>query len=91
MPSVRADIHPSSRRRIALVVLALLLGVVFAYPGSGLRLGWSSAVDGGIHRFRTFVCGRYPGLVLSLGLLACWFDPMSASQPPDRSVSRWPS
>jgi hypothetical protein len=44
--SVRSDIRALSRRRIALVVLALILGLGFAYPGSGLLLGWSSAVDG---------------------------------------------
>lgn len=70
MTSVSSDIGASSGRRIALVVLALILGVGFAYPGSGLLLGWSSAVDGGIHRFHTIVWGIHTGMVLSLGLLA---------------------
>ena len=70
MPSVLSDIRPSSRRRIALVVPTLVLGVVFAYPGSGLLLGWSSTEDGGIHRFHTVVWGVHTGMVLSVGLLA---------------------
>lgn len=69
-PLVRSDIRPSPRPRIALVVLALILGVLFAYPGSGLLLGWSSTVDGGIHRFHTVVWGVHTGLALSVGLLA---------------------
>jgi hypothetical protein len=68
--SVRSDVRASSRRRIALVALALILGVGFAYPGSGLLWGWSSGLDGGIHRFHTVVWGIHTGLVLSLGLLA---------------------
>jgi hypothetical protein len=59
-----------SRRQIALVVLALLLAVLFAYPGSGLPLGWSSAEHGGIHRFHTVVWGIHTGLLLSGGLFA---------------------
>jgi hypothetical protein len=47
--SARADEPATSRRRTALVVLVLLLAALFAYPGSGLLLGWSSTVDGGIH------------------------------------------
>ena len=68
--SARSDIRASSRRRIALIVLCLIFGVGFTYPGSGLLLGWSSTVDGGIHRFHTVVWGIHTGLVLSLGLLA---------------------
>ena len=42
MTPVRSDTRSTSRRQIALVVLALVLAVLFAYPGSGLLLGWSS-------------------------------------------------
>jgi hypothetical protein len=70
MTPVRSDTRSTSRRQIALVVLALLLAVLFAYPGSGLLLGWSSAEHGGIHRFHTVVWGIHTGLVLSLGLVA---------------------
>jgi hypothetical protein len=69
MMSVGSDIRPSSRRWIAFVALSLLLGVLFAYPGSGLLLGCSSTEDGGIHRFHTVVSGMHTGFVLSLGLL----------------------
>jgi hypothetical protein len=68
MTSVRSDRR--SRRQIALVVLALLLAVLFAYPGSGLLFGWSSIEDGGIHRFHHVVWGMHTGLMLSVGLLA---------------------
>lgn len=68
MPSVRSRIRSTSKRQVALVVLALLLAVVFAYPGSGLLLGWSSTEDGGIHRFHTVVWGVHTGLLLSVGL-----------------------
>jgi hypothetical protein len=68
--SERADERLTSRRRTALVVLALLLAALFAYPGSGLLLGWSSTVDGGIHRFHTVVWGVHTGLLLSGGLIA---------------------
>jgi hypothetical protein len=70
MTSVRSDLRPTPRRQIALVVLALFLGALFAYPGSGLLVGWSSTEDGGIHRFHTVVWGVHTGLVLSIGLLA---------------------
>ena len=36
MTSARSEKRLTSRRQIALVVLALLLAVLFAYPGSGL-------------------------------------------------------
>ncbi len=70
MTSVRSDIRSTSRRQTALVVLALILAVLFAYPGSGLLLGWSSTEAGGIHRFHTVVWGLHTGLVLSVGLFA---------------------
>jgi len=70
MTSVRSDIRSTSRRQIALVVLALILAVLFVYPGSGLLLGWSSTEAGGIHRFHTVVWGMHTGLVLSVGLFA---------------------
>jgi hypothetical protein len=70
MTPVRSDTHSTSRRQNALVVLALLLAVLFAYPGSALLLGWSSTEDGGIHRFHTVVWGVHTGLVLSVGLVA---------------------
>jgi len=73
MPSVRSRTHSTSRRQVALVVLALLLAVLFAYPGSGLLLGWSSTEDGGIHRFHTVVWGMHTGLILSVGLFALLF------------------
>jgi hypothetical protein len=57
-------------RQIAFVVLALLLAALFAFPGSGLLLGWSSADDGGFHRFHTVVWGVHTGLLLSAGLIA---------------------
>jgi hypothetical protein len=59
-----------SGRRVALVVLALLLAVLFAYPGSGLLLGWWSTEDGGIHRFHHVVWGLHTGVMLSAGLFA---------------------
>ena len=68
-PPVRPDVRPSPKRRMALTLLALILGVLFAYPGSGVLLGWSSTVDGGIHRFHTIVWGMHTGLLLSTGLL----------------------
>lgn len=70
MPAVRSCIRSTSKRQVVLVVLALLLAVLFAYPGSGLLLGWSSTEDGGIHRFHTVVWGVHTGLVLSAGLLS---------------------
>ena len=70
MTSVRSDRRSTSRRQIALVVLALPLGVLFAYPGSGLLWGWWSAEDGGIHRFHHVIWGMHTGLMLSVGLLA---------------------
>jgi peptidoglycan/LPS O-acetylase OafA/YrhL len=51
-------------------VLTLLLGVLFAFPGAGLFLGWSGTEDAGIHRFHTVVWGAHTGLVLSVGLLS---------------------
>ena len=59
--SERAHERSTSTRRTALVVLALVLAALFAYPGSGLLLGWSSTVDGGIHRFHTVVWGVHTG------------------------------
>jgi hypothetical protein len=59
-----------SGRRIAFVVLALLLGILFIYPGSGLLSGWWSTEDGGIHRFHHVVWGMHTGLMLSVGLFA---------------------
>ena len=59
-----------SRRQIALVVVALGLAALFAYPGSGLLSGWSNAEHGGIHRFHTVVWGIHTGLLLSVGLFA---------------------
>jgi hypothetical protein len=70
MTSVRSNTRSTSRRRVALVVLALLLAVLFIYPGSGLLLGWWSTEDGGIHRFHHVVWGMHTGLMLSLGLFA---------------------
>jgi len=70
MPSVRSNTRSTSRRQIALVVLALMLGLLFAYPGSGLLLGWWSTEAGGIHRFHTVVWGIHTGLMLSVGLFA---------------------
>lgn len=70
MTSVRSRIHSTSKRQVALVVLALLLAVLFAYPGSGLLLGWSSTEHGGIHRFHAVVWGMHTGLILSIGLLS---------------------
>lgn len=70
MTSARSDTRSTSRRQIALVVLALVLAVLFAFPGSGLLSGWSSAEHGGIHRFHTVVWGIHTGLVLSVGLFA---------------------
>jgi hypothetical protein len=60
----------TSGRRAAFVVLALLLGVLFAYPGSALFHGWWSTEDGGIHRFHHVVWGIHTGLMLSAGLFA---------------------
>lgn len=68
--SERTDERSTSRRRTALVVLTLLLAALFAYPGLGLLSGWSSTVDGGIHRFHTVVWGVHTGLLLSGGLIA---------------------
>jgi peptidoglycan/LPS O-acetylase OafA/YrhL len=70
MTSVRSSTRSTSRRQIALVVVALMLGLLFAYPGSGLLLGWSSTEAGGIHRFHTVLWGMHTGLMLSVGLFA---------------------
>lgn len=70
MTSVRSNTRSTSRRQIALAVLALMLGLLFTYPGSGLLLGWSSTEAGGIHRFHTVVWGMHTGLMLSVGLFA---------------------
>ena len=69
MTSIRSNTRSTSRRQIALV-LALMLGLLFVYPGSGLLLGWSSTEAGGIHRFHTVVWGMHTGLMLSVGLFA---------------------
>lgn len=70
MTSVRSHTRSTSRRQIALVVLALMLAVLFAYPDSGLLLGWWSTEAGEIHRFHTVVWGMHTGLMLSVGLFA---------------------
>jgi hypothetical protein len=70
MTSVRSRIRSTSKRQVTFVVLALLLALLFAYPGSLLLLGWSSTKDGGIHRFHEVVWGMHTGLMLSAGLLA---------------------
>jgi hypothetical protein len=70
MTSVRSNTRSTSRRRVALVVVALMLAVLFTYPGSGLLLGWWSTEDGGIHRFHHVVWGVHTGLMLSIGLFA---------------------
>lgn len=70
MTSVRSHIRSTSKRQVTLVALALLLASLFAYPGSGLLLGWWSTEDGGIHRFHHVVWGMHTGLMLSAGLFA---------------------
>lgn len=65
-----AEMRTRTSRRVAFVALALLLAVLFAYPGSGMFLGRWSTEDGGIHRFHHVVWGMHTGLMLSAGLLA---------------------
>lgn len=64
-----------SRQQIVFVILALLLAVLFAYPGPGLLFGWSSTEDGGLHRFHTVIWGVHTGLVLSVGFFALLVRP----------------
>ncbi|USQ74876.1 hypothetical protein [Ornithinimicrobium cryptoxanthini] len=47
-----------------------MLAVLFAYPGSGLLLGWWNTESGGIHQFHTVVWGTHTALMLSVGLFA---------------------
>lgn len=75
MTAVRERLRSTPTRRIVFVVLALLLAVLFAYPGSGILFGWSSTEDGGIHRFHTVVWGIHTGLILSVGYFALLIRP----------------
>lgn len=75
MTALRERITSTPSRRIVFTFLALLLAVLFAYPGLGLLFGWSSTEDGGIHRFHTIVWGIHTGLVLSVGYFALLFKP----------------
>lgn len=71
----RARIRSTTNRQIAFTILALLLGILFAYPGAGLVFGWSSTTDGGIHRFHNVIWGVHTGLLLSLGYFALLVRP----------------
>lgn len=70
MTAVRERLRSTPMRQLVFGSLALLLAVLFAYPGLGILLGWSSTEDGGIHRFHTVVWGIHTGLVLSAGYFA---------------------